>query len=143
MLPDFVKFSPYIVRNIVSYMRLSGLSSTCRKTLQTLALLWSALRQGPGGKPLIRRAVVVAPTTITQNWAAECGANLSLAAVIHPNLHNCSTCGGLEKRLCALCTCRARKWLGTERLKVRLHMASAPASSTFLLVDISSSPAVT
>ena len=43
-----------------------------RKTLQTLALVWSALRQGPGGRPLIKRAVVVAPTTITQNWAAEC-----------------------------------------------------------------------
>ena len=53
-------------------VKLSGLGSFRRKTLQTLALLWSALRQGSsGGKPLIRRAVVVAPTTITQNWAAE------------------------------------------------------------------------
>jgi SNF2 family DNA or RNA helicase len=51
-------------------------SSDCRKTLQTLALVWTALRQGPGGRPLIKRAVVVAPTTITQNWAAECASCL-------------------------------------------------------------------
>lgn len=47
------------------------LCALCRKTLQTLALLWTVLKQGPLGRPLVKRAIIVTPATITQNWAAE------------------------------------------------------------------------
>jgi hypothetical protein len=40
------------------------------KTLQVLALLWTLLRQGPEGRPLVRKAVVVAPASLVKNWCA-------------------------------------------------------------------------
>ena len=42
-----------------------------RKTLQVIALLWTLLRQGPAGRPAIRRVIVVTPSSLTGNWAAE------------------------------------------------------------------------
>ncbi|KAL4434006.1 hypothetical protein ABPG75_000447 [Micractinium tetrahymenae] len=53
------------------------------KTLQVLALLWTLLKQGPEGRPSVRKAMVVTPSSLCQNWADE-----------------------------------ARKWLGTERMRV-------------------------
>ncbi|KAK9822627.1 hypothetical protein WJX81_000343 [Elliptochloris bilobata] len=41
------------------------------KTLQVIALLWTLLRQGPAGRPAIRRAIVATPSSLTGNWAAE------------------------------------------------------------------------
>ncbi|CAI5484086.1 unnamed protein product [Closterium sp. Yama58-4] len=44
------------------------------KTLQSIALLWTLLKQGfegPKGPPLVRRAVIVTPTSLVSNWAAE------------------------------------------------------------------------
>lgn len=41
------------------------------KTLTTITLLWTALRQGPTGAPLTRRAVVVTPSSLVDNWARE------------------------------------------------------------------------
>lgn len=41
------------------------------KTLQTLVLLYSILKQGPSGRPLIRKALVVAPSSLTANWEQE------------------------------------------------------------------------
>jgi DNA repair and recombination protein RAD54B len=41
------------------------------KTLQTLALVWTLLRQGPAGRPAIAKALVVAPSSLTRNWAEE------------------------------------------------------------------------
>lgn len=41
------------------------------KTLQTIALIWTLLRQGPEGAPAARKAVIAAPATLTNNWAAE------------------------------------------------------------------------
>lgn len=42
------------------------------KTLQCVSLLWTVLRQGPyGGKPIITRALVVAPGSLVKNWGAE------------------------------------------------------------------------
>ncbi|KAL6785495.1 RAD54A [Auxenochlorella protothecoides x Auxenochlorella symbiontica] len=42
------------------------------KTLQVLTLLWTLLRQNPqGSKPLVTKAIVVAPTTLVRNWEAE------------------------------------------------------------------------
>lgn len=41
------------------------------KTLQVIALLWTLLRQGPSGRPVARKAIVVCPATLTANWADE------------------------------------------------------------------------
>ena len=36
-----------------------------------IALLWTVLRQGPAGRPAIRRAIVATPSSLTGNWAGE------------------------------------------------------------------------
>ena len=42
------------------------------KTLQSLALSWTLLKQGPyGGKPVAKRVLVVTPGSLVQNWGAE------------------------------------------------------------------------
>jgi SNF2 family DNA or RNA helicase len=41
------------------------------KTLSSVCLLWTALNQGPGGKPLARRVIVVTPTSLVGNWSKE------------------------------------------------------------------------
>ncbi|KAJ1529567.1 hypothetical protein ONE63_006338 [Megalurothrips usitatus] len=42
------------------------------KTLQTITLLWTLLRQGPyGGNPVVRRALVVSPSSLVLNWQKE------------------------------------------------------------------------
>jgi len=42
------------------------------KTLQSVALAWTLLRQGPyGGKPEAKRVLVVAPGSLVHNWGAE------------------------------------------------------------------------
>ena len=43
----------------------------CSKTLQVLTLLWTLLRQGPEGTPVVNKAIVVAPATLVQNWGKE------------------------------------------------------------------------
>ncbi len=45
------------------------------KTLQGISLLWTLLRQGSkdlGGKPVVKRAVIVCPTSLVGNWENEC-----------------------------------------------------------------------
>ncbi|XP_072250422.1 DNA repair and recombination protein RAD54B isoform X1 [Leuresthes tenuis] len=42
------------------------------KTLQSVALSWMLLKQGPyGGKPVAKRVLVVTPGSLVQNWKAE------------------------------------------------------------------------
>ncbi len=41
------------------------------KTLQCITLMWTLLRQGPDCKPLIEKAVVVAPSSLVKNWYNE------------------------------------------------------------------------
>ncbi|PUU83672.1 SNF2 family N-terminal domain-domain-containing protein [Tuber borchii] len=43
------------------------------KTLQTIALLWTLLKQNPvyGDKPVIKRALIVCPVTLINNWSKE------------------------------------------------------------------------
>uniref|UniRef100_A0A8C6M1Z3 GTP binding protein overexpressed in skeletal muscle n=1 Tax=Nothobranchius furzeri TaxID=105023 RepID=A0A8C6M1Z3_NOTFU len=42
------------------------------KTLQSVSLAWTLLKQGPyGGKPVVRRVLVVTPGSLVQNWKAE------------------------------------------------------------------------
>lgn len=44
------------------------------KTLQSIALLWTLLRQGfsgASGPPLVQRALIVTPTSLVSNWNNE------------------------------------------------------------------------
>lgn len=42
------------------------------KTLMSVALAWTLLKQGPyGGKPVVKRILVVTPGSLVQNWRAE------------------------------------------------------------------------
>ncbi|XP_033959408.1 DNA repair and recombination protein RAD54B [Pseudochaenichthys georgianus] len=42
------------------------------KTLQSVALAWTLLKQGPyGGKPVAKRVLVVTPGSLVHNWGAE------------------------------------------------------------------------
>ena len=41
------------------------------KTLTAITVLFTLLRGGPGGGPLIKKAVVVCPASLCKNWAAE------------------------------------------------------------------------
>ncbi|KAL1139651.1 hypothetical protein AAG570_006629, partial [Ranatra chinensis] len=42
------------------------------KTLQCVALIWTLLRQGPyGGQPVVKRALIVAPSSLVPNWDQE------------------------------------------------------------------------
>ena len=42
------------------------------KTLQSITVLWTLLKQGfQKGKPLVRRAIVVCPTSLVANWGKE------------------------------------------------------------------------
>mmetsp|Transcript_11199 Transcript_11199/g.69143 ORF Transcript_11199/g.69143 Transcript_11199/m.69143 type:complete len:886 (+) Transcript_11199:228-2885(+) len=42
------------------------------KTLQGIALLWTLLCQGVEGKPTVKRAIIVCPTSLVGNWDSEC-----------------------------------------------------------------------
>lgn len=42
------------------------------KTLQSIAVLWTLLKQGKErGQPAVKRAIVVCPTSLVKNWEAE------------------------------------------------------------------------
>ncbi|KAK1263585.1 DNA repair and recombination protein RAD54 [Acorus gramineus] len=41
------------------------------KTLQSIALLYTLLHQGFDGKPIVRRALIVTPTSLVSNWESE------------------------------------------------------------------------
>lgn len=41
------------------------------KSLQSIALLWTLLKQGPTAKPSIERAIIVCPASLVGNWSAE------------------------------------------------------------------------
>ncbi|XP_056378478.1 DNA repair and recombination protein RAD54B isoform X1 [Hyla sarda] len=42
------------------------------KTLQCISLIWTLLRQGPyGGKPILKKALIVTPGSLVKNWRKE------------------------------------------------------------------------
>ncbi|XP_042427998.1 DNA repair and recombination protein RAD54-like [Zingiber officinale] len=41
------------------------------KTLQSITLLYTLLRQGFDGKPMVKRAMIVTPTSLVSNWESE------------------------------------------------------------------------
>ncbi|KAK6326932.1 hypothetical protein J4Q44_G00025770 [Coregonus suidteri] len=88
-----VVVDPYLTANLRPHQRdgllflyecVMGMRATCRygailademslgKTLQSVALTWTLLKQGPyGGKPVAKRVLEVAPGSLVQNWGAE------------------------------------------------------------------------
>ncbi|GAB2294808.1 DNA-dependent ATPase protein rad54 [Dionaea muscipula] len=43
------------------------------KTLQSITLLYTLLRQGFDGKPMVKKAIIVTPTSLVSNWESEIG----------------------------------------------------------------------
>ncbi len=42
------------------------------KTLQAISVIWTMLKQGPnGGRPVIKRALILAPSSLVKNWQSE------------------------------------------------------------------------
>lgn len=41
------------------------------KTLQSITLLYTLLHQGFDGKPMVKKAINVTPTSLVSNWEAE------------------------------------------------------------------------
>ncbi|XP_038976868.1 DNA repair and recombination protein RAD54-like [Phoenix dactylifera] len=41
------------------------------KTLQSIAVLYTLLRQGFDGKPMVKRVMIVTPTSLVSNWESE------------------------------------------------------------------------
>ncbi|XP_078143332.1 DNA repair and recombination protein RAD54B [Centroberyx gerrardi] len=88
-----VVVDPYLTTHLRPHQRdgllflyecVMGMRATCRcgailademglgKTLQSVALAWTLLKQGPyGGKPVAKRVLVVTPGSLVQNWGAE------------------------------------------------------------------------
>ncbi|XP_011501179.1 PREDICTED: DNA repair and recombination protein RAD54B-like [Ceratosolen solmsi marchali] len=41
------------------------------KTLQCISLVWTLLKKGPYGKPVLKRVLIIAPSTLCENWNKE------------------------------------------------------------------------
>lgn len=41
------------------------------KTLQCIALMWTMLKKGPYGKPIVKRALIITPSSLCNNWSKE------------------------------------------------------------------------
>jgi len=42
------------------------------KTLQSISVIWTMLKQGPdSGKSIIKRVLVLAPSSLVKNWQME------------------------------------------------------------------------
>ena len=49
-------------------VNLAIICHACSKTLQVITLLWTLLRQGPEGKPISTKVIVVTPASLVNNW---------------------------------------------------------------------------
>ena len=68
------------------------------KSLQTIALLHTLLRQGPTGAPTVQKALIVAPSSLLENWKAEIRKWVGEASTVKPIILGLSTSKELEKK---------------------------------------------
>ncbi|KAF6144015.1 hypothetical protein GIB67_017623 [Kingdonia uniflora] len=52
------------------------------KTLQSITLLYTLLRQGFDGEPLVKKAIIVTPTSLVSNWESEIKNHPTLCKVL-------------------------------------------------------------
>ena len=57
----------------LAYVDEAAFDAACSlgKTLQSITLLYTLLYQGFDGKPMVRKAIIVTPTSLVSNWEAE------------------------------------------------------------------------
>jgi len=68
------------------------------KSLQTIALLHTLLRQGPTGAPTVQKALIVAPSSLLENWKAEIRKWVGEASTVKPIILGLSTSKEQEKK---------------------------------------------
>lgn len=68
---DAVKVTEEVVINRGAYGCIMADGMGLGKTLQCIALMWTLLRQGPQGKKLIDKCIIVCPSSLVNNWANE------------------------------------------------------------------------
>ena len=59
------------------------------KTLQGIALLWTLMKNGNealGGNPVCKRAMIVCPTSLVNNWDSECKKWLQARTACHASV---------------------------------------------------------
>lgn len=59
-----------MILNVMLHLLMFFLSSL-GKTLQSITLLYTLLRQGFDGKAMVRKSIIVTPTSLVSNWEAE------------------------------------------------------------------------
>lgn len=78
----------------------------CSKTLQVLTLLWTLLRQGPDGVPVVNKAIVVAPATLVENWGKEVTIDTATACVAASMVDGSKYKSAMAFRIGCLLLCR-------------------------------------
>eukprot|EP01065_Artemidia_motanka_P014839 TRINITY_DN18667_c0_g1_i1.p1 TRINITY_DN18667_c0_g1~~TRINITY_DN18667_c0_g1_i1.p1 ORF type:complete len:1131 (+),score=275.36 TRINITY_DN18667_c0_g1_i1:70-3462(+) len=93
------------------------------KSIQAIALLWTCLKQGKHGRPVARKAVVVAPSSLVQNWCNEINKWLSTGGD-----QDCKVCKGkgVVKRKDK---CKACKGKGIEPPTLRIDPCAIAQST--------------
>eukprot|EP00899_Mesostigma_viride_P004693 jgi/Mesvir1/14224/Mv09671-RA.2 len=69
------------------------------KTLQVITLLWTLLKQGPSGRPIVRKAVVVCPSSLVGNWGQEVRKWLGTERLNAMCIHSGSTQGEAREKV--------------------------------------------
>lgn len=123
---------------------------------QVITLLWTLLKQSPYGGPTVRRAIVVCPATLVNNWRAQTP-RAAAAAGEERNSSHSRRCGHRSVRLSGCYCCytlklitrpsarrplppaaarrraEVKKWLGDERLGAIAVNAGPEARGQFEL----------
>jgi SNF2 family DNA or RNA helicase len=66
----FMHLNLYVIA-VIHIFNLTFYLSRLGKTLQSITLLYTLLCQGLDGKPMVKRAVIVTPTSLVSNWESE------------------------------------------------------------------------
>jgi SNF2 family DNA or RNA helicase len=66
----FMHLNLYVIA-VIHIFNLTFYLSRLGKTLQSITLLYTLLCQGLDDKPMVKRAVIVTPTSLVSNWESE------------------------------------------------------------------------